>query len=98
MISETKWNERIVMTADMNTHVGRERNGWESLRGCHGYGKQGVKGKRVLETAQAFGLCLVNIIFKKMDQHLVPLSNVRRKSVYNSKKERSTKWVIVKPS
>ena len=56
---------------DFNVHVGKVANGYEGVRGGHGYGLRNTEGERILEFAVAHDLVVANTHFHKKDNHLI---------------------------
>lgn len=69
-ISETP-NERLVIGADMNGHVGREAGTFTEVHGGKGFGTRNEDGERILESAESLDLVLVNTFFEKKREHLI---------------------------
>jgi len=58
-------NERVVIGADMNGHVGLEAGGYEGVHGGHGFGDRNEEGSNLLEMAEGLDLVVVNTCFQK---------------------------------
>ena len=67
--------ERVVIGADMNSHVGTMDDTYVEVHGGHGYGRQNEDGSRFLEMAQGLGVIIVNTFFKKKSEHLITYRN-----------------------
>ena len=63
--------ERLLICGDLNEHVVSEIDGFESVHGGFGYGKQKVECEMILETADALNLAVLNTWFKKKEKSLV---------------------------
>ena len=64
-------DERIVVGADLNGHVGEGNNGDEECMGRHGLGKRNNKGQAVVDFAKRMELAIINIYFVKKTAHRV---------------------------
>ena len=68
-------NERIVVGADLNGHVGEGNNGDEECMGRHGLGKRNEEGQAVVDFAKKMGLAITNTFFVKKPAHKVTYSS-----------------------
>ena len=64
-------NEMLILSGDMNAHVGEISDGFEGVHGGRGFGRRNLEGERFLELAEAMNLVLLNTQFKKRRSHLV---------------------------
>ena len=64
-------NERIVVGADLNGHVGEGNNGDEECTGRHGLGKRNNEGQAVVDFAKRRELAITNTYFVKKPSHRV---------------------------
>ena len=64
-------NEMLVLSGDMNAHVGEISDGFEGVHGGRGFGRRNLEGERFLELAEAMNLVVLNTQFKKRRSHLV---------------------------
>jgi len=64
-------DEKVIIGADMNGHVGVNTAGYEGVHGGYGYGNRNEEGIRLLEMAQGLDLVIANTCFKKRDEHLI---------------------------
>ena len=62
--------ERIVIGADLNGHVGKKYEN-DRVHGGHGYGELNAEGERIVEMAQSNRLFICNTGFRKKDSHLI---------------------------
>ena len=62
-------NERIVVGADLNGHVGEGNNGDEECMGRHGLGKRNNEGQAVVDFAKRRKLAITNTYFVR-NQHI----------------------------
>ena len=69
-ISETP-NERVLIGADMNGHVGKSAGTFKGIHGGKGFGTRNEDGEKILESAESLGLVLVNTCFEKKKEHLI---------------------------
>ena len=68
-------NERIVVGADLNGHVGEGNNGDEECMGRHGLGKRNNEGQAVVNFAKRRKLAITNTYFVKKPAHRVTYSS-----------------------
>ena len=68
-------NERIVVGADLNEHVGEGNNGDEECMGRHGLGKRNNQGQAVIDFAKRRELAITNTYFVKKPAHRVTYSS-----------------------
>ena len=68
-------NERIVVGADLNGHVGEGNNGDEECMGRHGLGKRNNEGQAVVDFAKRRELAITNTYFVKKPAHRVTYSS-----------------------
>ena len=63
--------ERIVLGADLNGHVGEGNIGNEEIMERYGSGTRNKEGSMVVDFGKIMGLAIVNTYFKKKDEHRV---------------------------
>ncbi|XP_063875050.1 uncharacterized protein LOC135108205 [Scylla paramamosain] len=63
--------ERVVIGADFNVHIGEGNNGDEDVMGKYGVGKRNEEGQMVVDCAKQMEMALVNTYFKKRGEHRV---------------------------
>ena len=73
-------NEKIVVGADLNGHVGEGNNGDEECMGKHGLGKRNNKGQAVVDFAKRRELAITDTYFLKKPAHRVIYSSGGRSS------------------
>ena len=73
-------NERIVVVADLNGHVGEGNNGDEECMGRHGLGKRNNEGQAVVDFAKRMELAITNTYFVKKLAHRVTYNSGGRSS------------------
>ena len=73
-------NERIVVGADINGHVGEGNNGNEECMGRHGLGKKNNEGQAVVDFAKRRELAITNTYIVKKPAHRVTYSSGGRSS------------------
>ena len=73
-------NERIVVGAYLNGHVGEGNNGDEECMGRHGLGKRNNEGQAVVDFAKRRELAITNTYFVKKPAHRVTYSSGGRSS------------------
>ena len=73
-------NERIVVGADLNGHVGEGNNGDEECMGRHELGKRNNEGQAVVDFAKRRELAITNTYFVKKPAHRVTYSSGGRSS------------------
>ena len=70
-IANVPRNERLVISGDMNAHVGESAEGFEEIHGGRGFGRRNQEGERFLELSEAMNLVVLNTQFVKRRSHLV---------------------------
>ena len=70
LIESTSKEERIVLGADLNKHVGKGNIGDEEIMGRYGAGTRNKEGSMVVDFGKRMDLAIVNTYFKK-DEHRV---------------------------
>ena len=73
-------NERIVLGADLNGHVGERNNGNEECMGRHRLGKRNNEGQAVVDFVKRRELAITNKYFGKQPAHRVTYSSGGRSS------------------
>ncbi|KAG7488682.1 hypothetical protein MATL_G00037740 [Megalops atlanticus] len=63
--------ERVVIGADFNGHVGEGNRGEEEVMGRYGVKKRNVEGQMVVDFEKRMEMAVVNIYFKKREEHRV---------------------------
>ena len=71
LIESISKEERIVLGADLNKHVGKGNIGDEEIMGRHGAGTRNKEGSVVVDFGKRMDLAIVNTYFKKKDEHRV---------------------------
>ena len=79
-VEKIPWNERIVVGADLNGHVGEGNNGDEECMGRHRLGKRNNEGQPVVDFANRREQTITNTYFVKKPAHRVTYSNGGRSS------------------
>ncbi|KAI5099810.1 gastrula zinc finger protein XlCGF28.1-like [Silurus meridionalis] len=64
-------NERLLIGADFNGHVGEGNRGDEEVMGRYGLMERNVEGQMVVDFAKRMEMAVVNIYFKKKEDHRV---------------------------
>ena len=73
-------NERNVVGADLNGHVGEGNNGDEECMGRHGLEKRNNEGQAVMDFAKRMELTITNTDFVKKPAHRVTYNSGKRSS------------------
>ena len=63
--------ERIVIGADFNGHIGEGNNGDEEVMGKYGVGERNAEGQMIVDCAKQMEMALVNSYFKKREEHKI---------------------------
>ena len=71
LIESISTEERIVLGADLNRHVGEGNIGDEEIMGRYGAGTRNKEGSMVVGFGKRMDLAIVNTYFKKKDEHRV---------------------------
>ena len=69
MIESISKEERIVLGADLNGHVGEGNIGDEEIMGRYAAGTRNKEGSMVVDFGKRMNLAIVNTYFKKKDEH-----------------------------
>ena len=69
LIESISKEERIVLGADLNEHVGKGNIGDEEIMGRYGAGTRNKEGSMVVDFGKRMNLAIVNTYFKKKDEH-----------------------------
>ena len=71
LIESISKEERIVLGADLNGHVGKGNIGDEEIMGRYGAGTRNKEGSMVVDFGKRMDLAIVNTYLKKKDEHRV---------------------------
>ena len=71
LIESVSKQKRIVLDANLNGHVNEGNIGDEKIMGRYGAGTKNKEGSMVVNFAKRMDLAIVNIYFKKKDEHKV---------------------------
>ena len=71
LIESISTEERIVLGADLNGHVGKGNRGDEEIMGRYGAETRNKEGSMVVDFGKRMDLAIVNTYFKKKDEHRV---------------------------
>ena len=71
LIESLSTEERIVLGADLNGHVGEGNIGDEEIMGRYGAGTRNKEGSMVVDFGKRMDLAIVNTYLKKKDEHRV---------------------------
>ena len=71
LIESVSKQERIVLDADRNEHVGKGNIGDVKIMGRYSAGTRNNEGSMVVNFAKRIDLAVVNIYFKKKEKHKV---------------------------
>ena len=71
LIESISKEERIVLGADLNGHVGKGNIGDEEIMGRYGAGTRNKEGSMVVDFGKRMDLVIVNTYFKKKNEHRV---------------------------
>jgi hypothetical protein len=75
LVSSVPIFEKLFIGGDLNGQVGSTRVGFDVVHGDFGYGSRNHEGDGILNFALAYGLIVVNILFRQRVSHLVTFSN-----------------------
>ena len=64
-------NERLVIGADFNGHVGEGNRGDEEVMGRYGLKERNVEGQMVVDFAKRMEMAVLNTYFRKKEEHMV---------------------------
>ena len=71
VVESVSKDERVVIGADFNGHVGEGNKEDEEVMGRYGLNKRNVEGQMVVEFAKRMEMAVVNTYFKKKEEHRV---------------------------
>ena len=71
VVSKLGEKEIVLVSGDLNRHVGTSSSGYEGVHGGFGYGTRNPEGERILEFSDATEMIVANTMFKKRDSRLV---------------------------
>ncbi|KAI5615334.1 hypothetical protein C0J50_10843 [Silurus asotus] len=71
-------NERLVIGADFNGHVGEGNRGDQEVMGRYGLKERNVEGQMVVDFAKRMKMAVVNRYFKKKEDHRVTYKSGER--------------------
>ena len=71
LIESVSKQERIVLGAELNRHVGKGNIGDEEIMGRYGAGTRNEEGRMVVDFAKRMDLAVINTYFKTKDEHRV---------------------------
>ena len=72
--------ERVVIGADLNGHVGEGNTGCEDVMGIHGFGNRNAGGERIVEFASRTSMAVLNTYFTKKDEHKITYKSGGRRT------------------
>ena len=78
LIKSISKEERIVLGADLNGHVGEGNIGNEEIVGRYGAESRNKEGSMVVDFGKRMDLAIVNTYFKKKDEHRVTYKSGRK--------------------
>ena len=70
-VSSVASSEKIVLLGDLNGHIGKEREGYETVHGGYSFGSRNAGGDRILDFAVSTNMVISSSMFKKTDRQLV---------------------------
>ena len=79
-LSATLDDERVIVGGDLNGHIGRSRDGIERIHGGWGMRDRNDEGEKIVDTAMAFDLAIVNTFFEKKVNQFVTYNSGGRES------------------
>ena len=76
LVEKVSKQEKIVLGADLNGHVGKGNIGDEEIMGKYDAGTRDKEGSMVVDFGKRMDLVIVNTYFKKKDEHRVTYKKV----------------------
>ena len=64
-LNATLEGERVIVGGDLNGHIGRSREAIERIHGGWGIGDTNDEGEKIVDTAMALDLAIVNTFFRE---------------------------------
>ena len=81
-LSATLDGDRVIVGGYLNGHIGRNREGIERIHRGWGMGDRNDEGEKIVDTAMAFDLAIVNTFFeKKVNQFVTYISGERESQI-----------------
>lgn len=81
-ISVISQEERVMIGADLNGHIGKERGVLERVHGGWGIGERNDEGEKVIDFAMSFDMAICNTFFQKAEhQYVTYMSGGRRSQI-----------------
>ena len=71
LVEEIPRDEKVVIGADFNGHVGKGNQGDERIMGKFGYSARNEEGQAIIEFAHRMDIAILNTYYKKRDSHIV---------------------------
>ena len=72
--------ERVVIGADLNGHVGEDNVDCKDVMGRHGFGTRNAGGERIVEFASRTSMAVLNTYFTKKDEHKITYKSGGRRT------------------
>ena len=63
--------ERLLVGADLNGHIGEGNQGDEEVMGKYGFGTRNEEGQRVVDFAKSINLAIANTYYVKKENHRI---------------------------
>ena len=64
-------DERVVIGADFNGHIGSGNRGDERVLGIHGLGNRNAEGQKIVDFAKRMEMAVLNTYFRKKEEHRI---------------------------
>ena len=84
--------ERVVIGADFNGHVGKRNRGDEDVMGAYGVNERNAIGQRVVDFAKRMDMTVANTYFRKKEEHRVTYKSGGRCSLVDYVLGRQEAW------
>ena len=68
LVQSVHRDDKLIVAADLNGHVGENRDGFHQQHGGGGYGMCNAEGTRILDMTQALELIIINTWFMKKEK------------------------------
>ena len=82
-LSATLAGERVIVCGYLNGYIGKSKEGIERIHGGWGMGDRNDEGEKIVDTAMAFDLAIVNTFFdKKVNQFVTYNSRGRESQIH----------------
>lgn len=80
VMQEVSKNEKIIIEGDLNMYNIKGGQKSQRINGKWGFGERNKATKNILMLLEAYNLGIMNIFFKRRDEHIIAYKNKKNKS------------------